>query len=223
MKINVIASGSDGNCSIVNSSVMLDAGISLKAIQKALNYDLPSYALVTHEHSDHANFNTIKELLLRGVDVFMTAGTADALGLNHCYNLHFMDWLPVNVGEYTFTAIPIQHDAAQPAAFSINYGDERLLYLTDAKDVPIYGDFTHMIIESNFFESSLKSSTIDDKQRQRIFNNHLSFERLARYLKDNPYTTLSEVHLIHVSKRHGDPDAFKSALGKIIDIPVFVH
>ena len=223
MKINVIASGSDGNCTVINSSVMLDAGVPLKAIQKALNYDLPEFALITHEHSDHANFTTIKELLLRGVEVYMTAGTSNALGLQPCYNLHLTDWLPVKVGEYTFTAVPVTHDAAQPAAFSVNYGDERLLYLTDAKDVPIYGDFTHLVIESNFFESSLKSSSIDDKQRQRIFENHLSFERLARYLKDNPYSTLQEVHLIHVSKRHGDGDAFKSAMENIINVPIYVH
>ena len=223
MKIQVIASGSDGNCTVINSTVMLDAGVPLKAIQKALNYDLPEYALITHEHSDHANLTTLKELLLRGVDVYMTAGTCDALGLQPCYNLHLMDWTSVKAGEYTFTAVPVTHDAAQPVAFSVNYGDEKLLYLTDAKDVPIYGDFTHMVIESNFFESSLKSSSIDDKQRQRIFENHLSFERLARYLNDNPYSSLQEVHLIHVSKRHGDGDAFKAALENIINVPIYVH
>lgn len=223
MKINVIASGSKGNCTIVNSAVMLDAGVTLKTIQKALNYDLPDCLLVTHEHQDHANFNTIKEFLLRGVDVFMTAGTCNALGLQPSYNLHLMNWLPVKVGEYTFTAVPVQHDAAQPAAFSVTYGDERLLYLTDAKDVPLFGDFTHLVIEANFFESSLQSSSIDDKQRQRIFDNHLSIERLAQYLKDNPCNTLSEVHLIHVSSRHGDPDAFKAIVEKIVNVPVFVH
>ena len=223
MEINVMASGSKGNCTVLDSDVLLDAGISFKRLQNALDYKLPSYALITHEHSDHANYNTIKELVLRGVDVYMTAGTCNALGLQPCYNLHLTEWTPVKVGEYTFTAIPVTHDAAEPAAFSVNCGDERLLYLTDAQDVPIYGDFTHLVIEANFFESSLKSSSIDDKQRQRIFNNHLSFERLARYLKDNPYSTLQEVHLIHVSKRHGDGDAFKAALEKIIDVPIYVH
>ena len=61
MQINVFASGSGGNCTMVSSAgthILIDAGISMRRIKNALGElglfpkDI-SGVLVTHEHSDH--------------------------------------------------------------------------------------------------------------------------------------------------------------------------
>jgi len=226
MKVQVIASGSTGNCTLLDGNILLDAGISFKPLQKALKYKMPDYALITHEHGDHANLNTLKELILRGVDVYMTAGTMAALKLQPTYNLHTIKG-NVTVGEYTFTAIPVIHDAAEPSAFTIERGAEKILYLTDAANIPVEDCFTQIIIEANFFEKVLEVSAIDEKQRRRILANHLSVEKVAAYFEQlksrNLPDNLQEVHLIHVSTRHGDGNAFKKILSRIIDAPITAH
>lgn len=228
MKVQVIASGSTGNCTLLDGNILLDAGISFKPLQKALGYKMPSYALITHEHGDHANLTAVKELILRGVDVYMTAGTMAALKLQPTYNLHII-CDGEKVGEYTYTFAPfeVKHDAAEPAGFIVVRGDEKVLYLTDTVNIPVVGNFTRIIIEANFFEKVLEVSDIDEKQRSRILANHLSIEKLAAWFEHlkrcHMLSKLQEVHLIHVSTRHGDGHAFKKLLEGIIDVPITVH
>lgn len=55
MKLKVLASGSKGNCYILESptgSLLIEAGIPWKQIQKGLNFDLRQVvaALISHEH-----------------------------------------------------------------------------------------------------------------------------------------------------------------------------
>lgn len=230
MDIKVIASGSKGNCTLLDGKILLDAGISFKPLQKALKYKMPSYALITHEHGDHANLTTVKELILRGVDVYMTAGTMSALKLQPFYNLHIIKSDAINgvdEGGYRFTALDVEHDAAEPAGFIVVRGDEKVLYLTDTATIPVAENFTRIIIEANYFEKVLEVSDIDEKQRLRILANHLSIEKLAAWFKhlkkSDMLGKLKEVHLIHVSTRHGDGHAFKKLLEGIIDVPITVH
>ena len=227
MEVKVIASGSTGNCTLLDGNILLDAGIGFKPLQKALGYKMPDYALITHEHGDHANLTAVKELILRGVDVYMTAGTMAALKLQPTYNLHII-CNGEKVGEYTFTAFEVKHDAAEPVGFIVFRGNESVLYLTDTANIPVALPFAQIIIEANFFEKVLEVSDIDDKQRRRILENHLSIEKLAAWFEQlkrcrHMLSKLKEVHLIHVSTRHGDGHAFKKLLGGIIDVPITVH
>lgn len=53
--VNVISSGSKGNCYVANingTQILLECGVPIKVIQKALNFKLSNIdaCLVTHEH-----------------------------------------------------------------------------------------------------------------------------------------------------------------------------
>ena len=81
MEIEVIASGSSGNCYIIHdgkSNLMIECGITYRQLQERTGYrplDL-SGCIVSHEHMDHAR--GVGELIRRGVPVWMTAGTKKA-------------------------------------------------------------------------------------------------------------------------------------------------
>ena len=61
MKINIFASSSSGNCLLLSdggTNILLDAGISMRRVEKALSLSGLSVldidgVLITHEHSDH--------------------------------------------------------------------------------------------------------------------------------------------------------------------------
>ena len=89
MKLMNIASGSSGNVTFVgteNTSVLIDAGISMKKIEEGMNSigmsarDLDAI-MITHEHSDH-----IKGLgvLSRkyGIPIYATQGTIKGISEN---------------------------------------------------------------------------------------------------------------------------------------------
>lgn len=60
MTFNVIATGSDGNCTIINENIVVDIGIPYKAIKHHVKrFQL---VLLTHAHGDHFNPATVKRL-----------------------------------------------------------------------------------------------------------------------------------------------------------------
>ncbi len=207
MIARVLASGSDGNCTAITSAgklILIDCGMPFRWTLERLNYELPDALLVTHEHCDHAK--TAEKFLRRGVNVFMTAGTAAALKLSR-YNLQ-----EIAAGEtfqaasVTVTAIPSQHDAAEPVNFILQDETDRLLFVTDTGTPPIVeGNFTQIFIEANYSEALLLSAPTDDYQKRRVRERHLSIEQTTEFLTNYPQ---SLVTLIHISKRHGDREEF---------------
>ena len=72
MKIQILASGSSGNAYIIGdgeTSLLLDAGIPLKAIQTGSGFRVRQLAgcFITHSHKDHSK--AAKDLARLGVDI----------------------------------------------------------------------------------------------------------------------------------------------------------
>ena len=243
MKINVIASGSKGNCTWLktsaNENILLDVGIPYKRIAQAMDNEAVDYAFVTHEHGDHANPTAIQTLLERGTEIYMSEGTRFTLKLEKRHNLHIvrahLDMPLVEFGTCKFNALRTFHDATEPNTFSIFADGERLLYATDTRHVPIWNDgraFTILMVEANFSNAALEKSSIDEWRKERIYENHLSIENvlsyfdwLKRYEKiTGEFSQLKEVHLMHISKRHGDGTEFKKKIAEVVgDIPIYTH
>lgn len=230
IEIKVLASGSRGNCTALRSgstTILLDAGIMYSTIREALDFKNPAAALITHEHGDHARLSTIRELLNRGVDLFMTAGTAEALNLTKHHRLHLIShgrtYLINN--KFEFFSPNIVHDAAEPVGFEIiDHNDDRvhsddyLSYVTDTGELPSRYDeqLSKLIIEANHSEGALQASNISANLKRRIWENHLSIEQVERFFRESYLPALREVHLIHVSKRHGDAAQFQRRVQAIL-------
>ena len=59
----MLGSSSKGNCYLLeykNQVLILDAGVSFKEVQKALNFNIEKVVgvLITHEHMDHLKYAT---------------------------------------------------------------------------------------------------------------------------------------------------------------------
>ena len=81
LTIKAYASGSAGKCYTLTNgqaTVMLDCGLPFREIQRLTGYKLPDAVLVTHEHKGHSK--AVKDFIKRGVDIYMTPGTAEATG-----------------------------------------------------------------------------------------------------------------------------------------------
>ena len=88
--MKILASGSKGNCYAFcddKATILIECGLPIQKTLELLNWKLPDAILVTHEHSDHAR-STLK-FLERGVEMYMTAGTAESLKLKR-HNLHII-------------------------------------------------------------------------------------------------------------------------------------
>lgn len=207
MRVDILASGSTGNCTAVYAEgriLLLDCGLVPSRILRRLEYKLPHAILVTHEHGDHAK--AVASFLKRGVEVYMTRGTKEAMGMRRRHNLRLIE-----VGEFEAAGVKVEairsiHDAAEPVNFILDDGAERLLYATDTGAMPeVAGRFTKILIETNYSEPVLLESNLEEKQKRRVLENHLSAEQAITFLAKYG---APEVHLIHISKRHGDGARF---------------
>lgn len=84
MKFEPLASSSHGNAYIVSDQetrILLECGISRKKLQQLSGFRLSdiSACMVSHEHKDHSA--CVADLLAGGMLVYMSEGTAVALGL----------------------------------------------------------------------------------------------------------------------------------------------
>ena len=203
--IEVLASGSKANCYALcdgTATILLECGLPYHKTLERLNWKLPDAILITHEHGDHAS--CARNFLERGVEMYMTAGTADALKLSR-HNLHIIK--PdekFTVCGHEILPVKVKHDAAEPVNFTI---DDEILFVTDAGEVPnVSGNFRQVFIEANYETLTLLAADISTAQKERVRENHLSIRQAVNFLKT--LTEPDEIWLIHLSKRHGDGEEF---------------
>lgn len=117
MKMNVLGSNSKGNCYILETDtdkLIIDAGISIKDVQIALDFDFKNVAgtLVTHEHGDHSK--AIKDLIKIGVDIYTSKGTAEALKIQS-HRVHYIKSLEqFEIGNFIVLPFKTEHDCTEP-------------------------------------------------------------------------------------------------------------
>lgn len=238
MRIQVIASGSSGNCYRVyndDSSLLIEAGISFNKIQEAINFrtsDLDG-VIISHEHGDHSK--AVKRLLDRGIDVYMTKGTRKALKLDLAYNL--LEIRLSNPGSYrsfemgSFEIFPFEavHDAAEPVSFYVRdtkTGDN-LGFITDSAYAKfLLPNLTHLMIEINYvkevLDRNLDQGYIDLYRRNRIVKNHMSLETALELLEANDLSRLREVYVMHLSDANSDEAMIREAIQRATGVAVTI-
>ena len=232
IKIQTLATGSTGNCYQItdgHSSLLLEAGITFKQIQRALNFKTSNIAgvLVSHEHKDHSK--AVKDVADRGLDVYMSTGTKGALGIEHHRIRTLTNKQAIKVGTWTVLPFDLQHDAAEPFGFLIaNQDDDKLLFATDTYYIKYkFSGLTHLMIECNYSQEILnenvESERIPEFLRNRVMQSHFSLENLLIFLKANDLSKVQEIHLLHLSDSNSDETLFKQevqkATGKLVYVP----
>ena len=201
MKYDILATGSKGNCVIVNDEIAIDMGISYKKLEPYVKK--LKLVLLTHVHGDHFKPSTVRALhrerpalrfgccewmvwplLAAGVD----KRVIDVFDVEKRYCYGFLDlW-----------AVPIPHDVPNCAwrisITDINNGTEDLaFYATDcatldgieAKGYDLY------FIEANHTEAEIQIRAAEKLARGeysyegRAAANHLSYEQAMDFLARN--------------------------------------
>lgn len=229
LDIAVYASGSSGNCYTVNDGetvVMLDCGLPFRRIERLTGFLLPAAVLVTHEHKDHSK--AAQDFMRRGVDVYMTAGTAAALGIGAQHRLHILNPMEqTTVGRITVSAFPTQHDAREPCGFLLDDGDDRVLYATDTYYIKYqFPGVTKMLIEANhsykILEENVGAHILNKALAERLIKSHFSIENVLAFLRANDLSKVKEIWLIHLSDGNADEGQFARIVEAATGKPVYI-
>ncbi len=231
IEIKTLATGSTGNCYWISDGrtpLLLECGISFKQIQKALNFKTSDLAgvLVTHEHKDHCK--AVKDVADRGLDIYMSQGTKDALGVEHHRFRAVENKKQFQVGTWTILPFDVQHDVSEPFGFMLaNQDDDRLLFATDTYYIRYkFPRLTHLMIECNYSQKILDenadSGRIPSFLRERVMQSHFSLENLITFLKANDLSNVEEIHLLHLSDSNSNEELFKKEVQAATGKPVYV-
>lgn len=234
MKIEVIASGSAGNCYKVSNedtTLLIECGIPYKKIQEALNFKTTDIdgVLVSHEHVDHSK--ACKNLIKAGVDLYMTKGTKEALNLDshrvkiiEFYSKYInRDMGFFEIGSFKVKAFETVHDAREPVGFIIcdSLAKEELVFITDTQYSIYNFSPDYFMIEINYDRETINENPgLNDKLRERIKKNHMSLETAINLLERSDLSWLKKIYVIHLSDHNSDAEFIKKSLQELTGVAI---
>lgn len=232
MDIQILASSSKGNLYRISSGgspLLLEAGLPAKEILRKLDFRLSQVlgCIVTHEHGDHAR--GVAGLLGSGIDCYVSAGTAKALGVVGHHRLHIVrDREPFDLRGWRVTPFVAVHDAEEPLSFLLRRGAEMLLFAVDTAYIRFRmpTGLTHVMIGCDYdlslLKANVKAGLVDRELKRRVIHNHMSLDRVKDFLKANDLSRVQAIYLLHLSESNSDAARFKHEIqaltGKIVRI-----
>lgn len=233
-EIRIHASSSKGNFYSLhsdNSILLIEAGISIAKIKKALNYDMSRVAgcLISHEHKDHSL--SVKDLINLNINCYMSPGTKKALQLDSKKAIGLMVKKNFYINaEWSVTSFKLEHDAIEPVAFLItNIGGASVLFITDTcyfRYRLINNSLDYIIIEANYasniLNKNINNGIITNSIKKRIMSTHFEIDRVKDFFISNKFPYLKSVVLAHLSEKNSDESEFKQTIEKVIDCKVYV-
>lgn len=233
MEIKTLATGSAGNCYKIDdghTSLLLECGLTIKDIQKALNFKLNNIAacLVTHRHQDHTK--GLKDILKKEIDVYMPELEIKAMGLKH-HRMHPIQPLKqFTIGSWVIMPFHTEHDTEQPVGYLMQSTatNEKLLFATDTYYIRYkFKGVTHFLIECNYSEQiisdNLEHDVIGVKRHNRTVETHFSLENLIKFLKSCDLSKTEEIRLIHLSDTNSDEEMFKREIVAATGVPTKIE
>jgi phosphoribosyl 1,2-cyclic phosphodiesterase len=211
MRYYLLASGSNGNCTLIQTkeaNILIDVGISLASMKQrleALGLSLESIdaIFITHEHIDHVR--SLPSFPLE--KVYSGAGTCPLLD-NHILQAY----QPFSIKDMTITPIPLSHDCINGFGYVVQNHIERLVYLTDtgyvaAKNQSYIQGATHYVVESNHDVEMLLNSNRPRYLVRRILSDygHLNNEQCGEMLAKVIDMSTKSITLAHLSEEANDP------------------
>ncbi len=237
MKICLLASGSSGNCTYVaagNTQILIDAGISLSRIVRALEEigaDPEGIAAVilSHEHGDHSR-ELSRVALELGCPLYISERTLPyvrGMLTNHEPVRIFRVGQSFSMGDLSIRTFRVFHDAVDPCGFLLegpaerDGGRARLAIATDLGCVTppiqqLLRECEALVIEANHDLEMLRSGSYpwDLKQRIRSPIGHLSNDAAAELIAElTQHGALKKAILAHLSQHNNRPEL---ALGTVL-------
>ncbi len=231
MRLKVLASGSYGNCYILESptgTLLFECGIHWKEIQKGLNFDLSKVVgcLVTHEHKDHSK--AIREVMTMGVNIYLSKGTIEALNIPVDSNyraIHAHLGAQIDFCDFTVLSFATEHDCKDPRGFLVQYRptNEKLLFLTDSYYCKYrFQSLNYIMIECNYIKETLdwniENGYIHEAMKPRLLRSHFSLENVKEFLKANDLSQCREIILLHQSNQNADASKMIKEIADITGI-----
>ena len=199
----ILSSDSKGNAVIYFDTIVVDCGISFAKIESCIgNIQI---ILLSHEHSDHFNFSTIKKIQFERPCVRVACGKFMTEKLSGIRNVDVLEIGKIyNYGTFKVSPVLLYHDVPN-YGYRIFKNNKKIFHATDtftldgisAKNYDLYA------IEANYDETRIwtviKEKELQGKyaHQRNAINRHLSSRQAQNFVlknagKDYEFITLHQ-------------------------------
>ena len=233
MRIHVFASGSGGNCLLLEdreTKILIDAGISKRRVDAALKslgcaMEQIGGVLITHEHSDH--ISGLESLVKNRETPVYAPHTVAARILGAKPGLDGnLRVIPVgqsfSVGALHVTAFHTSHDTDESVGYRVE-GEAVYAHATDSGCITdemraaLLGADT-VLLESNHDEEMLRYGPYPFYLKKRILSDrgHLSNAACAAFARNLAENGTSRIILAHLSRENNTPGKAMAETGQAL-------
>lgn len=230
MILITIGSNSSGNAYALDAGgeiLLLEAGIKLSDVKKAINYRTGHVVgcVITHVHGDHAKY--AEEYSKAGIHIYCNSDVAEKKQFPYGSSTILSGSVTHKIGSFYVVPFDNHHDVPI-FGYLIHHKDMgELLFSTDSYRISttITG-VNHFLIEANYSDELLKQAVWEGKitksQSDRIMLSHMSLDYCIDYLKDCQAEKSDTIILCHLSGRHSNSKQFRTAVAGAFGVPTYI-
>ena len=188
----VINSGSEGNAVIYNNAIMVDCGVSLKALQEVKRS--LKIVLLTHKHSDHLKIRTLQRLQAERPTLRVACGDFLLEELPCIKNIDVLQVGKIyDYGAFKVSPVKLYHDVPNFGWRIFLPNGQKIFHATDtvhlegitAKGYDLYA------IEHNYCEEYIQEAIEEARANGEYthaygnINTHLSIQQARAFIEAN--------------------------------------
>ena len=206
IQTQVISSGSEGNTVIYNNAIMVDCGVSFKALQEVKRS--LKIVLLTHKHGDHLKLRTLQRLQAERPTLRVACGDFLLEELPCIKNIDVLQVGKIyDYGAFKVSPVKLYHDVPNFGWRIFLPNGQKIFHATDtahlegitAKGYDLYA------IEHNYCEEYIQQAIEEARANGEYthaygnINTHLSIQQARAFIEANRKES-SEVLELHKSR-----------------------
>lgn len=231
MKVWALASGSSGNCFLVESEgtrLLVECGRSMRDVLRYLAFarvapEQLDGILITHAHGDH--IRSARQISDRfQVPVFASGGTLGRSTLRHSPLARAIESdHPFSLGTIEVHPFAVPHDCAEPLGFRLESHSARIAITTDLGWAPDsvrarFPGLDLLVLEANYDPYLLHAGRYPPHLKSRVagYRGHLANQEAAEAIADCGDRAPLRVWLAHLSENNNTPREALATVGRIL-------
>ncbi len=231
MKIEILSSGSSGNCYIISDgsqSLLLDAGLPIKEIRRGTGFNLSGIdgAVISHRHLDHAK--AVPDLTAAAVNVYASSDVFSHLGVKGHRCKELRDKKTADINGWKVYPFEVHHDVPNFGFLIFSpVSKEKLLYVTDTYYISEkFRGLNYIMVEANYspdiVDGNIAKGELHASFKKRLVKSHMSIDTLSDMLGANELSHVKRIYLLHLSDRNSAAIDFKTRIMRETGIEVVV-
>jgi len=222
MQLHVLKSGSSGNGYILKSSLgeilLLECGVRMSEVKKALNFDLSGIqgAILSHSHQDQSKYT--KDYLNCGICVFTSQDTINETGIKGHHNyIPVTEKQKIKIGSFWVIPFTLKHDVTC-FGYLISHEEMGLCcFATDTYYIPYsFPGLNQIIVEANYDEEILEGNvfrgSVPEVVKNRVLRSHMELSTFKHFLSITDISNVQNIVMIHLSEGNSDAGRFVSEI-----------